>query len=102
MSVTHPSLEPLVGAVVRLDPFQERDADELVELLLDPRLREAGYIMYPEPTSRDEALGRVWSEWAARRTGAPWERLSFAIRLVADSALVGDDGQRRDQVPAAG
>lgn len=87
MGVSAPSGEPLVGAVVRLDPFTDDDADELASLLLDPLLYESGFIMYPVPATLDEARARVWSQWVSRRTGTAWERVSYAIRLVADSEL---------------
>lgn len=82
-----PSVGPLVGKYVRLDPFQQSDADELATLLQDPALHEAGFVMYPTPTDHEEALHLVWTVWAAAPGSDPHAKLSYAIRLVADSDL---------------
>lgn len=82
-----PSTESLTGTVVRLDQFTQGDADELAELIMDPALHAEGFIMYPVPTTHDEALRLVWQRWVVTPRTDPAVRVSYAVRLVADSEL---------------
>ncbi|MHA7861725.1 GNAT family N-acetyltransferase [Tessaracoccus sp. Y36] len=82
-----PSTEPLTGRFVRLEPFKESDADELATLLLDPALYTNGYVMYPTPSTHDEAVERVWTWWANRTRAGGADRLSYAVRLTGDGGL---------------
>lgn len=82
-----PSDQPLLGGVVRLDPFEEADADALAELLLDPALHEGGFIMYEPPSTHDEAVDWVWTRWVIRGHHDPHQRCSYAVRLNDDSDL---------------
>lgn len=86
-----PTSESLTGTVVRLDQFTEADADELAELLLDPRLHDEGFVMYVPPTELDDAKELVWRRWAVTPDTDPNTRVTYAVRLVEDSSLGAKD-----------
>ncbi|MBB1510471.1 GNAT family N-acetyltransferase [Tessaracoccus sp. MC1756] len=86
MVATPPEPKTLSGRLVRLEPFSASDADELAELVLDPRLHEHGFAMYPPPRSYAEALRRVYSAWAAQ-PAAHAARVTWVVRLTGDGDL---------------
>ena len=82
-----PTPDSLAGTIVRLDQFTAGDADDLAALIQDPALHEDGFVMYPVPTTDEEALRIVWSRWVVTPNTDPAKRISYAVRLVADSDL---------------
>lgn len=86
MAPIAPLPKPFASRSLALEPFTEADAGELAELLLDPGLHSQGFVMYPLPTTHDEAVERVWSSWVAR-PGNPGGRVTWAIRLSHDGQL---------------
>ncbi|RIJ70878.1 N-acetyltransferase [Nakamurella silvestris] len=81
--VTPPTGEPLIGGTVRLDPSVESDAPGLFAALDDPRVYTSGFGGGP--------AGRPGSaeHWARsiRSSAAATDRMSYTVRLVADSDL---------------
>jgi len=84
-----PSGVPLVGRHVRLDPFVEADVDDLAEILTDPALYGAGYVIHRQPADLDDAqvLARQRCLGIEPPNGKGAGRVCYAIRLVADSDL---------------
>ena len=67
-----PDEKPLIGRIVRLDPTQESDRDDLIDALDDPRVFALGYA--------GGATDRV-----AAIAGAGGNRVMYTIRLVGDT-----------------
>ncbi len=89
MAASLPTGRPLTGRRVQLTPFTEADLGPLADLLLDPGLYEAGYVIHRRPTDRDDALALARQRCldVEPPTGKGSGRICYAVRLVADSVL---------------
>mgnify|MGYP000975771234 FL=1 len=71
-----PDEKPLIGRIVRLDPTQESDRDDLIDALDDPRVFALGYA--GGATDRVAAIENLIA-------GAGGNRVMYTIRLVGDT-----------------
>ena len=71
-----PDEKPLIGRIVRLDPTQESDRDDLIDALDDPRVFALGYA--GGATDRVAAIENLIA-------GAGGDRVMYTIRLVGDT-----------------
>ena len=71
-----PDEKPLIGRIVRLDPTQESDRDDLIDALDDPRVFALGYA--GGATDRVAAIENLFA-------GAGGNRVMYTIRLVRDT-----------------
>ena len=71
-----PDEKPLIGRIVRLDPTQESDQDDLIDALDDPRVFALGYA--GGATDRVAAIENLIA-------GAGGNRVMYTIRLVGDT-----------------
>lgn len=85
-----PTVQPLIGRFVRLDPMVREDAADLFPVHADPTVYTQGYIMAPPPKDLAEMARRVEATVTSREGGRLAEgkgRMAYTIRLVADSDL---------------
>jgi RimJ/RimL family protein N-acetyltransferase len=85
-----PTVQPLVGRTVRLDPLTEADLPELYPILADPEIYASGYVMHRRPTSLADGVAlsreRFLPEGEPDGRGGGG-RAAYAVRLATDGDL---------------
>lgn len=81
-----PDGRPLSGRHVHLTLLTEDDLAELAPLLADPRIYASGYVMHRRPVDLQDGIALARERFLLGQGATRW---SYAVRLVADGALVG-------------